>query len=311
MTMLLYDSIFLEHETGGHPECPARLQSVWEHLGETGLAQQCTMSSWPLATAEQLSRVHDLGYVQAVKQFAEQRGGRIEADTVVSPLSYHVALQASGAVCHAVEQVVDGTQPNALCLLRPPGHHARPANAMGFCLFNHVAVGARHAIDTLGLSRVLIVDWDVHHGNGTQESFYEDEQVGFFSIHRFPFYPGSGDVDETGSGAGIGTTMNVAVEFGTPRDVYLTAFRAALEELARKIQPELVMISAGFDAHRSDPIGSLGLEVEDFAELTGLVRAVADEYCGGRIVSMLEGGYNTGVLPHCVDAHLQGLLAAA
>ncbi len=171
-------------------------------------------------------------------------------------------------------------------------------------------MGARHAIDELGLNRVLIVDWDVHHGNGTQESFYEDEQIGFLSIHRFPFYPGTGDADETGSGAGLGTTMNVAVEFGTTREIYLTAFQVALEDLAKKVRPELILISAGFDAHRSDPIGSLGLEVEDFAELTRLVRAVADEYCGGRIVSMLEGGYNPSVLPHCVDAHIKGLLAA-
>ncbi len=308
--MLLYDAIFLEHETVGHPESKERLQSVWTHLRETGLDQECTSSSWQPATIEQLTRVHDLGYVQAVKLFAESGGGRIEADTIVSPLSHHVATQASGAVCHAVERVVNGLQANALCLVRPPGHHARPANAMGFCLFNHIAVGARHAIDELGLNRVLIVDWDVHHGNGTQESFYEDEQIGFLSIHRFPFYPGTGDANETGSGAGLGTTMNVAVEFGTTREIYLTAFQVALEDLAKKVRPELILISAGFDAHRSDPIGSLGLEVEDFAELTRLVRAVADEYCGGRIVSMLEGGYNPNVLPHCVDAHIKGLLAA-
>jgi acetoin utilization deacetylase AcuC-like enzyme len=310
MTMLLYGSVFLEHETGGHPENTERLRSVWAHLCDTGLDQQCRTMPWQLATIEQLTRVHELDYVQAVQRFAEQGGGRIEADTIVSPLSYHVALQASGAVCHAVEQVVNGSQPNALCLVRPPGHHARPANAMGFCLFNHIAVGARHAIDALGLGRVLIVDWDVHHGNGTQESFYEDEQVGFLSIHRFPFYPRTGDADETGHGAGLGTTTNVAVEFGTSRAIYLAAFRVALEDLARRIRPDLVMISAGFDAHRSDPIGSLGLEVEDFGELTRMVCAVADEYCAGRIVSVLEGGYNHRVLPHCVGAHLQGLLAA-
>lgn len=310
MTMLLYDSIFLEHETGGHPESTERLQTVWSHLQDMEGNQWCPSTPWRLATTEQLRRVHELGYVRAVEQFAERGGGRIEADTMVSPLSYHVALQASGAVCHAVEQVVSGSQPNALCLVRPPGHHARPAGAMGFCLFNHIAVGARHAIDALGLERVLIVDWDVHHGNGTQESFYADEQVGFLSIHRFPFYPGTGAADETGQGAALGTTTNVAVEFGTSRAVYLAAFRVALEDLAHKMQPDLVMISAGFDAHRRDPIGSLGLEVEDFAELTRFVRTVADQYCGGRIVSMLEGGYNPGVLPQCVDVHLQGLRAA-
>ena len=180
---------------------------------------------------------------------------------------------------------------------------------MGFCLFNHIAVGAKHATDGLGVDRVLVVDWDVHHGNGTQESFYEEENLGFFSIHRAPFYPGTGKPSETGSGAGLGTTLNVTHDFGVSRKVYLQSFIQALEDIARKMRPDLIMLSAGFDAHRSDPIGSLGLEVEDFAELTRLVRGVANEYCGGRIVSVLEGGYNPTVLPLCVEAHLSALLA--
>lgn len=308
MTLLCYDSIFLEHETDGHPECPERLMRVWEHLTSLGLDQKCAREPWELATLEQLARVHHEAYIDGVRQFAERGGGVIEADTIVSPLSHHVAQQASGAVCHAVEQVLNGAHENALCLVRPPGHHARPAQPMGFCLFNHIAVGARHAVDQLGLNRVLIVDWDVHHGNGTQESFYEDEQIGFLSIHRFPFYPGTGSVDETGSGAGLGTTMNIAVEFGTSREMYITAFGLALEEMARKMRPELIMISAGFDAHRTDPVGSLGLEVEDFAQLTRMVREAANDHCGGRIVSVLEGGYNTNILPLCVQTHLEGLL---
>ena len=308
MTLLCYDDVFLEHDTDGHPESAERLKAVWDHLVETGIDRQCMRSSWQPATKQQLCRIHDLSYLDVVQQSAELGGGRIEADTVISQLSHYVALQASGAVCHAVEEVASGRQANALCLVRPPGHHARARNAKGFCLFNHIAVGAKHAVDALGVDRVLIVDWDVHHGNGTQESFYDQENVGFLSIHRWPFYPGSGNASETGTGAGLGSTLNVPTEFGTSREVYLQRFAKALRTLAGKLRPDLIMISAGFDAHRSDPIGSLGLEVEDFAELTRLVRAAADEFCEGRIVSMLEGGYNPGVLPLCVESHLKALL---
>lgn len=311
MTLLCYDNVFLEHDTGSHPENAERLKATWDHLVATELDQRCTRTPWNLATLAQLTRVHDASYVDVVQQSAEQGGGRIEADTVVSFLSHHVAVQASGAVCAAVESVMAGQEKNALCLVRPPGHHARPRNAMGFCLFNHIAVGAKHATDGLGVDRVLIIDWDVHHGNGTQEFFYETENIGFLSIHRHPFYPGTGNLEDTGSGAGLGSTLNVPVEFGTSREEYMERFRQALTDMAERIRPDLVMISAGFDAHRSDPIGSLGLEVEDFAELTKLVRATAEHYCDGRIVSMLEGGYNPGVLPLCVEAHLNELLLDA
>jgi acetoin utilization deacetylase AcuC-like enzyme len=180
---------------------------------------------------------------------------------------------------------------------------------MGFCLFNNVAVAARTAIRRFDLDHVLVVDWDVHHGNGTQAMFWDDPQVAFLSIHRWPFYPGTGRADETGTGRALGTKVNLPIEFGTPRDVYLDHFRTALERLASRIRPQLVLVSAGFDAHRDDPVGSLGLETEDFAELTGIVLDVADAYAGGRIASVLEGGYNTGVLAGCVALHLEGMLA--
>ena len=181
---------------------------------------------------------------------------------------------------------------------------------MGFCLFNNVAVAARVAIDEHGLDRVLIVDWDVHHGNGTQDTFYADGSVGYFSIHRWPFYPGSGAADETGIGAGLGATRNLPIEFGTPRHVYRERFRRELEDFAAGIQPQLVLVSAGFDSHREDPIGSLGLEVEDFADLTKCVLDVANVHAGGRVVSLLEGGYHPVRLAECVAEHLEGLLAA-
>jgi acetoin utilization deacetylase AcuC-like enzyme len=179
---------------------------------------------------------------------------------------------------------------------------------MGFCLFNSIAIAAKVAIDEHGLDRVLIVDWDVHHGNGTQDAFYADEQVGFFSSHRWPFYPGTGSADETGAGAGLGATRNLPVTFGTPRESYLGEFQRQLEDFAARVRPQLVLISAGFDMHRQDPIGSLGMETEDFATLTGMVRDVANVHAGGRIVSVLEGGYNVEALAESVETHLRGLV---
>jgi acetoin utilization deacetylase AcuC-like enzyme len=179
---------------------------------------------------------------------------------------------------------------------------------MGFCLFNHVAIAARVATDEHGLDRVLIVDWDVHHGNGTQNTFWTDPRVGFLSIHRWPFYPGSGDSNETGAGAGLGTTVNLPMEFGTSRKEYLARFRQALENFSDRMRPQLILISAGFDAHREDPVGSLGLEIEDFEALTRIVVDIAAAHANGRVVSALEGGYNPGVLAFCVEAHLKELL---
>jgi acetoin utilization deacetylase AcuC-like enzyme len=181
---------------------------------------------------------------------------------------------------------------------------------MGFCLFGNVAIGARVATDELGLDRVLVVDWDVHHGNGTQDAFWTDPRVGFLSIHRWPFYPGTGDGDETGSGPGLGSTLNLPVKFGTPRYEYVKLFETRLADLADKLRPQLVLISAGFDAHRDDPVGSLELEIEDFQPLTRVVCDIADTHAGGRVVSVLEGGYNTSALAGSVEAHLQEMLAA-
>jgi acetoin utilization deacetylase AcuC-like enzyme len=196
---------------------------------------------------------------------------------------------------------------NAFCIVRPPGHHALANAPMGFCLFNNVAIGAKMAIDELGLDRVLIVDWDVHHGNGTQAMFWEDPQVAFYSIHRYPFYPGSGRHDETGEGRGQGTTLNVPLRFGTSRKDFRHVFAESLAAFADTVKPQLVLISAGFDSHRSDPIGSLGLESEDFAELTRCVMDLAATHADGRIVSVLEGGYNPTALAESVEQHLTTL----
>ena len=308
MTLLYTSPIFLEHDTGAHPERALRLAAISRHLEAEGLAQKCNRPDWNPATREQISRLHRDSWYDELRDYAAAGGGRIEADTVVSERSFDAATLAAGAVCDAVGRVLNGEDKTALCLVRPPGHHAVPKGAMGFCLFNNIAIGAKEAIATHDLDRVLIVDWDVHHGNGTQDMFWTDEQVGFLSIHRWPFYPGTGDEGETGSGQGLGSTRNLPIQYGTSRADYLAAFAKELEDFASRVKPQLVLLSAGFDAHRQDPIGSLQLETEDFAELTQIVKQVAAAHSAGKLVSVLEGGYHPDRLAESVGLHLKGLL---
>ena len=294
MTLLYYDPLFLQHETGKHPENADRIITAARRLNLLAMHFGCARPSWEPLAAEELACIHDPLYIESVRTAAEQGGGMLDPDTVVSTRSYDVARSAAGAACNAVDNVLTSKAQRAFCLVRPPGHHATQNRAMGFCLFNNVALAARRSIQQHGLEHVLIVDWDVHHGNGTQEIFWEDPRVGYFSIHRHPFYPGTGMADETGAGAGLGTKLNVPIEFGTSRTDYLQKFHQGLETLAARIRPQLILISAGFDAHRLDPIGSLGLESEDFVPMTQAVLEIAEAHANGRIVSMLEGGYGTG-----------------
>jgi acetoin utilization deacetylase AcuC-like enzyme len=307
MTLLYYDPIFLEHDTGSHPEKSERLSRIVEHLASTGWDEKCERPEFGSVSPERLARVHRLEYAEEIRDFAQNRGRCADPDTVISPKSYEAACKAAGAVSDAVQRVVAGDDQRALCLVRPPGHHALTAHAMGFCLFNNAAVGARVATGELDLDRVLIIDWDVHHGNGTQDAFWEDEQVGFFSIHRWPFYPGTGSPHETGGGKAAGTIHNLPILFGTSRLKYLNDFTAQFQTFADKFRPQLVIVSAGFDSHRLDPVGSLGLETEDFANLTRRVIEIAANHAEGRIVSVLEGGYNVDILPRCIETHLEAL----
>jgi acetoin utilization deacetylase AcuC-like enzyme len=306
MFSVYYDPVFLEHDTGAHPENAGRLRPL-EQLDFLAADKEVTRPLWQPVSLQRLLGVHEAAHIASVKQFAAAGGGAIEADTIVSDRSFDVALMAAGAVADAVTQVVGGNADSALCLVRPPGHHALSDRPMGFCLFNNVALGARVAQRELGLDRLLIVDWDVHHGNGTQAIFWEDPQVGFFSMHRYPFYPGSGAESETGGGAGLGATWNLPIRMGTPRAEILSRFAAELQRFAARLKPQLVLISAGFDAHRLDPIGSLGLDSEDFSTLTGVVCELAAEHCQGKIVSVLEGGYHAEALARCVDVHQREL----
>ena len=311
MTLLYTDPLFLKHDTGRHPETAERLRSISARLEKMDLVKKCTVGLYKPLAEEVVCQLHSARQVQSVKQLAAHGGGPLDPDTVVCPDSYNVALAAAGACAAAVDAVHKGSDATALCLVRPPGHHATATRSMGFCLFNNIALAARHAKTAHGVSRVLVVDFDVHHGNGTQDVFYDDPEVMFFSIHRYGmgFYPGTGTAAETGRGKGEGFTLNVPLRFGIARKDYHDAFARALETAAAKIKPELVLVSAGFDAHGRDPIGSLGLETEDFAVLTRKVLEVAKVHARGRLVSCLEGGYNLDALAESVQTHLEEMLA--
>ena len=314
MPQIYYSPNFLNHETGPpysttqHPENATRLRHVASRLEETGLMARCDVVDFAPAEDALIGQIHDSDHMQVLADLASQGGGRVDADTVLSPASWEVARLAAGAVCQATREVVAGNTRQAFCAVRPPGHHALADRAMGFCLVNHIAVAARMATIQLDLERVLIVDWDVHHGNGTQDLFYDDGRVGFFSAHRWPFYPGTGAEDETGTGDGLGATRNLPVKFGTSRDRYLSWLARELETFADQLKPQLILLSAGFDSHREDPIGSLGLETEDFADLTRIVLDIAATHADGRLVSVLEGGYNPPVLADCVATHVEEML---
>jgi acetoin utilization deacetylase AcuC-like enzyme len=310
MTLLYQDPLFLKHDTGRHPETADRLRSITRRLERSGLIQKSQVGEYKPLTEEAVGKVHAAKQIQAAKQVAEHGGGMLDADTILSPDSFKVALAAAGACAAAVDAVIKGSEKNALCLVRPPGHHATPTHSMGFCLFNNIALAAHHALTAHKLSRIMIVDWDVHHGNGTQDIFYESPEVVFMSIHRYGngFYPGTGAEKETGQGKGLGHIINVPVRYGTARKDYHDRFLRGLEKAADKIRPELVLISAGFDAHAKDAIGSLDLEAEDFITLTKEVKAVAKTHAQSRIVSCLEGGYHLDALAECVQAHLEELL---
>jgi acetoin utilization deacetylase AcuC-like enzyme len=309
MSVTLYtDRRMIDHRVPPrHPERPERLQGILRHLERTGYLTACPSGRVREATREELLRVHRPVYLQEVEALESRGGGPLDPDTWVFPHTVEAARLAAGATIEAVSEVMSGRDRRALCLVRPPGHHARPADGMGFCIYANVALAAADALARFQLGRVLIVDFDVHHGNGTQEIFYSSERVGFLSIHRYPFYPGTGSKDETGAGAGLGHTLNIPLPHGTPRNRYHAAFRAGLHSLADRIKPELVFISAGFDAHAEDPVGDLGLEIEDFETLTKEIVGVAETHAQGRILSVLEGGYNVPILAGCVATHLHAL----
>ena len=307
---LLLDGIFRDHDTGeGHPECPARYKAIMAALEKADLVGRMEPILQQPAADEDVLLCHTRDYLETAKRdVASGRDDLSTGDTVICARSLDVALRAVGGVMNAVDAVMTGQLRNAFCAVRPPGHHARPEQGMGFCLFNNIAIGARHAQKKHGAEKVLIVDWDVHHGNGTQDVFYQDGSVLFCSTHQSPWYPFTGSAEETGEGQGRNCTMNFPFPGGAGLKEIGGAFLDRLLPAAAKFKPDLVMISAGFDSRINDPLGRFQLTDEDFVKLTEHLMDFASSYCEGRIVSVLEGGYNLGGLSSAVKAHVETLL---
>jgi len=304
---LVYDPIYLQHDTGQHPENAGRLLNVINLLEKSNAMEQVIPIPPRAATVDELAKVHSKSYISQVESLARMGGGGIDADTVVSPASYDVALHAAGGLVNAVDAVMKGEVESAFALVRPPGHHATSEDGHGFCLFNNIAIAVKHSIDNHHLERILIVDFDVHHGNGTQDTFYEDPRVLYFSTHQYPFYPGSGRIDEIGAGEGKGTTVNVPLPPWCGDKEYLRVFEEILIPVASRFQPQFIMVSAGYDAHWGDQISLMQVSVTGFAEMVRILKMLADKLCEGRLVFTLEGGYLYEALASSIKATLDVL----
>lgn len=307
-TGLVYHPDYLKHTMAGHPENAGRLRAIMKTLEKEGVLETVESISPRQAKIEEIEYVHSTHYISRVRSFCDRGGGHLDPDTYVLPSSFEIALLAAGGVLSAVEAVVEGKVKNALALVRPPGHHALRDRGMGFCIFNNIAIAAKYAQKKYGLKKVLIIDWDVHHGNGTQEAFYSDPSVLFVSFHQYPHYPGTGASNETGEGDGEGFTLNFPLSWGSEAKDFLSIFNDILIPRVKDFSPEMVFISAGFDAHINDPLNSLRLTTSDFGKFTDIVREVARSFAEDRIVSVLEGGYNLEYLPQCVLTHLKSLM---
>lgn len=306
-TGIVYDSIFLQHDTGaGHYERPQRLEAIAKRLKKNGMFFPLIAPS--PASLEWIAAVHSPEYIARVRRSCQDGTKYLDsADTSISEKSYEAAITAVGGVLAAIDDVMSGKIRNAFCAIRPPGHHALKDRAMGFCLFNNVAVAARYIQKKHELAKVLIIDWDVHHGNGTQDAFYDDPTVLYFSTHQYPFYPGTGSAEEKGTGEGVGYNINVPLQAGCGDREHIKAFREILKPEAVKFAPDFILISAGFDAHKDDPLGGMNVTADGFTEMTKIVKDIAEKCCDGRIVSMLEGGYDLNGLAESVEAHITTL----
>ena len=312
-TALIHHSIYAKHDTGvGHPESPERYRVVMDAIkADERLSGKLVEIDAEKAQQGIVQAAHTKEHFKRIEGAFANGLDRLDADTVISMQSFDASLFAAGGAVTAVDAIMQGDARNAFVAVRPPGHHATAERAMGFCLFNNVAVAARYAQNKYKeIDRVAIVDWDVHHGNGTQGIFYSDATVHFFSMHQYPWYPGTGSRGETGQGKGLGMTLNLPMRAFTPAKDQLSAFDAAIDEIAGKLRPDLIFISAGFDGHLTDPLGQLRLEDPDFKSMTRTLMQWADDACGGRIVSCLEGGYNLDTLGQTCVEHLNELTSA-
>jgi len=304
----VYDPIYLKHDTRQHVENAARLEAIISHLEQTQLIRQLTPIKPRAASVEELSLVHHKQHISYIQEVAQKGGGWLDPDTVMSTDSYQAALYAAGGLIETSKAVMRGEVASAFALVRPPGHHATATRAMGFCLFNNVAIAAKYALTKYNLERIAIIDFDVHHGNGTQGSFYDNPQVLYTSTHEFPFYPGTGNLDEIGKGEAKGTTVNIPLPAGCGDAEYLAVFEAIIVPVVRRFRPQLILVSAGYDTHWADGLAMMQVSVTGFAQMVKIIKELADELCSGRLVFTLEGGYNPTALAASVKATFDVLL---
>ncbi len=307
----VYDPIYLKHDTGQHIENASRLEAIISHLEQTQLIRQLVLIKPRAASVEELSLVHHKQHISHIQEVSQKGGDWLDLDTVMSADSYKVALYAAGGAIRATEAVIQGEVDSAFALVRPPGHHATATQAMGFCLFNNVAIAAKYALDKYNLQRTAIIDFDVHHGNGTQEIFYSNSQVLYVSAHQFPHYPGTGRVEETGKGEAQGTTVNIPLPGGCGDSEYLSVFEQIITPAVRRFRPQLILVSAGYDSHWADGLAMMQLTTTGFAQMVTIIKGLADELCGGRLVFALEGGYHLQALAYSIKATFDVLLGNA
>ncbi|MFZ5631411.1 MAG: histone deacetylase [Bacillota bacterium] len=298
VTGLVYHDAYLEHDTGSHVERPDRLKTIMEGIAAAGIKSSLKIIEPRPATVGELTLVHHMEYIEKVEEFSRRGGGSFMGGNVGSSRTFEAAVLAAGGAITAVEAVLNGEVENCFALVRPPGHHAKPSLGMGFCFFNNLAVAARHVLGR-GLERVLVVDWDAHHGNGIERIFYNDPAVLYFSVHRAMGYPGTGWPEDVGEGPGAGYNINVPLPGGAGDPDYLEVFDRVLVPVCRQYRPDMIMVAAGQDAWRGDPIGGMGLSTEGFGRLGAVVAGLARQVCGGRLVAALEGGYALGGLARC------------
>ena len=306
-TGYISDPFYLKHKNEPHPENPGRLNAIQKNIESSKYYNNLTLIQPRKATVEDIAKVHGTGYIRSVEDSCRNGVRNLDADTVISSDSYQAALLSAGAGLEALDKILEGTVDNAFCAVRPPGHHAEQNKAMGFCLFNNVGVIARYAQDVKNIQKIFIFDWDVHHGNGTQHSFYKDSSIYYSSIHQYPFYPGTGGVDETGTGDGLGSNLNLPMRAYSCDADYINAIEHKLIPVIQKFNPDLIIISAGFDAHENDPLAQINLSTDCYGKMTQKLMEIANDVCNGRILSMLEGGYDYSALADSVQLHVETL----
>jgi len=309
-TGFIQDARFQDHDTGdGHPECSARLSAALNYLETQNWYETLTQIEASSADLEQILKVHDSAYVRHAEEVCRSGSSYLDSmDVGVCTESFDIALLAAGSSIQLADAVINQNVDNAFALVRPPGHHAEMSMAMGFCLLNNIAILARYLQNAHGLNKIAIIDWDVHHGNGTQHLFEEDPSVLYISTHQYPFYPGTGNYSETGIGKGNGATLNCPMSIGASDLDYENAFMQQILPKLDAFKPDFILISAGFDAHQADPLANINLSTDSFAWMTERIMEKANQHCDNRIISLLEGGYNLQALPLCIGKHLEALL---